>query len=146
MTKISLLQFAASLSVDISDEIDDLSEMISAYKSYPDDTKLEKMIKQYNHVSSFLQGVEYMIDFIEDEEDKEELKGIYEKNWIDPLRYFWPSIVECKYTKEIGMEVRIGVTWENGKRVYDLRTGDVDSGLHTENKEIILGFLKALKH
>ena len=145
MTKISTIQFAASLSVDFEGEIDDLVEMISAYKSEPNDDKLDKIVRQYRHLSSFLQGVDYMIDFLADGEDKDELKDLAEKQWHQSLNSYWATVMELKWSKATGSKIRINTEYDaDQNKTYHLFV-DGEIIIHTSKRELLYDYLKTMK-
>lgn len=121
--KISTIMFTANLSANFTDEIRDLEEIINACNAGED--RADDLKKQYRHLSSFLSGVDYMIEYISDDEAKEEMRETSEKIWHGMLQSYWGSVMQIVWTKEIGSKVYINTIHDaDGKITYTLIIGN----------------------
>lgn len=68
MTKFNTIQFTAAASIDLTGEFEDLDEMIARGAE-----AAEEIRRQYSHLNSLIQGMEYTVEFIADEEARAEL-------------------------------------------------------------------------
>lgn len=106
MMKFNALQFVNSLSCDLTGEFDDLEELIQANKAGEDNT--DKIRYAFNHLNSLIQGFEYMVEFIADDEDRKELTEIIAQK-REEHSGFYPRCASIIYTKRLGKAVV--VTW-----------------------------------
>ena len=106
MMKFNALQFVNSLSCDLTGEFDDLEELIQANKAGEDNA--DKIHSSYTHLNSLIQGFEYMVEFIANDEDRKELTEIIAQK-REEHSGFYPRCASIIYTKRLGKAVDI--TW-----------------------------------
>lgn len=141
MTKFNAIQFVAGLSIDFASEIEDLQKKLQGNNSGADN--LDEMISDYRHLSSFLQGVDYMIDYLEDGETKTEIEAV-SKTWHDMLQDYWQPLAERKATRDLGKPVSITTTFKaDGVRSYSVRV-DGREAIFSKSSEV-RDYLKKLK-
>lgn len=104
MMKFKALQFVASISADMAGEFDNLEEMITANKAGEDN--VHKIENTYCHLGSLIQGMEYMAEFIADEDDEKELAEVL-KDLRDQRDNFYPRAASIIYTKRLGKPVEV---------------------------------------
>lgn len=101
MTKINTIHLAAGIGSDVEGEIKELENLMEQGVS-----KAKEIRHQFNHINSLLIGMNYVIEFIEDEEDKKALKEV-----TDQYKAFLMSdrrrCMEIIYTAQIGRKVTI---------------------------------------
>ena len=135
MAKFNAIQFAASISADMSGEFDELIEEISACNAGED--KVEQLVRHYNHLNSFLGGVKYTITYIADEDVREDLLEVYNDQWLGMLQSQWAAIVTIKYTKQIDRNVRICTIHDCGATKYSLTVGEDEARTFTDRQSLI---------
>ena len=115
MTKFSAFQFVANLAADLNGEITDLENLLAQGTD-----KAKEIANTYRHLGSFIQGVSYTIDFIEDDETRSEIAAIINE-WNDNLMGYRAKCMEIIYTEKVGREVVITTRFEaNGGKMYTL--------------------------
>ncbi len=131
MTKLNAIFLAAGIGADVSGEINDLEALMEIGVE-----KAKEIKHQFNHINSLLTGMQYVIDYIEDEEAQKELKEI-----IDRQREFLMSdrrqCMEIVYSAKLGRKVTIkadapgtyalsiaGTETEGGHIIYGLKDMD----------------------
>ena len=115
MTKFNAFQFVASLASDLSGEITDLENLLAQGTD-----KAKEIANTYRHLGSFIQGVSYTIDFIEDDEARHEIADVI-KGWEEDLMSYRAKCMEIVYTEHIGREVSITTRFEaSGDKMYTL--------------------------
>lgn len=128
MLKINGIQLAAGIGSDVEGELRDLEDLMKL------GTEKAKQIRhQFNHIDSLLTGMSYVIRYIEDTEEMEELD-----NLIDTMRSGLMSnrreCMEIIYSAKVGRKVSIksdapgtlaleiaGTENESGHIVYGLK-------------------------
>ena len=106
MMKFKALQFVASISADMAGEFDSLEEMITANKAGEDNAS--KIENTYCHLGSLIQGMEYMAEFIADEDDEKELAEVL-KDLRNQRDNFYPRAASIIYTKRLGKPVEVTI-------------------------------------
>ena len=140
--KLNAIQFAAGLSVDLIDEITDLEALVKECKE--DSSKIDETVKNYRHLSSFLQGIDYILDYFEDDEAKEQVKELSEKDWHLRLQGLWAPIMMLKWSRDLGEKVDIMTVYHaDGKKTYEVTVGK-NHGCF-ERMEQVRDFLRNLK-
>jgi hypothetical protein len=123
MMKFNGIQFAAGLSADLRDEMNDLDNMITACRE--GDGDVDELVKTYRHLSSFLQGVDYMLDYMEDGDAKDEMQELLKEQWLGDLRSNWADVAAIKWSRELGEEVTISTTYlSDRRRLYTVKVGE----------------------
>lgn len=141
--KISTIMFVANLSADFNDEIRDLEDLINACDAGED--KADDLKKQYRHLSSFLSGVDYMIEYITDDEAKEELRETSEKIWHGSLQSYWGKVMEIVWSKELGAKVYINTIHDADGRINYTLIIDSETINGIRSKERLVEILRARK-
>jgi len=72
-TNFETFDFIQYMSMDVLEELNDLEELIEMGSS-----KGNEIRAQYNHINNLLHGIDYTLDYIADEEDREFLKKAVE--------------------------------------------------------------------
>ncbi len=106
MMKFKALQFVACISADMAGEFDDLEEMIAANKAGEDNA--HKIESTYCHLGSLIQGMEYMSEFIADEDDEKELAEVLQ-DLHDRRDAFYPRCASIIYTRRLGKPVEVTI-------------------------------------
>lgn len=75
MITINAIELAAGISCDVNEEINELDAMIK------EGAKASEIQKKYNHISSLLVGMAYVVDYTEEDEDRHSLNRV-----LDDLR------------------------------------------------------------
>lgn len=101
MIKINAIELAAGIATDVNEEINELDELIAA-----DTKKATEIRKKYNHISSLLVGMSYVIDYTEEEEERHDLQKIIE-DLRSTLNTYRRQCMEIIYSAQCGREVRI---------------------------------------
>lgn len=131
MLKINGIQLAAGIGSDVEGELRDLEDLMKQGAE-----KAKEIRNQFNHINSLLTGMSYVIRYIEDAEEMEELD-----NLIDTMRSGLMSnrrkCMEIVYSDKIGRKVKIrsdapgtlaldiaGTETEGGHIVYGLKDLD----------------------
>ncbi len=142
MLKLNVIQFAAGLSIDFTDEINDLDAMIKEARQ--DEAMIDEVVRSYRHLSSFLQGIDYMIDYMEDDESKEQLKALSDTTWHGQLQSFWATIMEMKWSRTLDEKVHIVTHYlADGKIQYEVTT---KNGTETcKTREKVADYLKSIE-
>lgn len=119
MMKFNALQFINNLSADLTGEFDELEEMIQKGED------ADGIHRAYNHLGSLIQGFEYMVDFIEDEDDRKELTAIIAQK-REERDGFYPRAASIIYSKKLGKKVTVNCIWHADKT----KTFEVDVDGH----------------
>ena len=98
MTKFNTIQFTAAASIDLTGEFEDLDEMIARGAEAADEIR-----RQYSHLNSLIQGMEYTVEFIADEEARAELieflgdmrKDLHGR-WAAAMAIIWGAKLNAK--------------------------------------------------
>lgn len=115
MTKFSAFQFVANLASDLNGEITDLENLLEQGTD-----KANEIANTYRHLGSFIQGVSYTIDFIEDDETRHEIADVI-KEWQDNILGYRAKCMEIVYSVKVGREVGITTRYEAcGSKMYTL--------------------------
>ena len=115
MTKFSAFQFVANLASDLNGEITDLENLLEQGTD-----KANEIANTYRHLGSFIQGVSYTIDFIEDDETRHEIADVI-KEWQDNILGYRAKCMEIVYSVKVGREVGITTRFEaSGDKMYTL--------------------------
>lgn len=143
MMKMNAIQFAAGLSVDLNDEIVELDNLIGEAKM--DESKIDEVIRVYSHLNSFLQGIEYILDYFEEDEEREQMKELCSKRWVDDLKRLWAPIMMLKYSRDLKESVRI-VTCCHTKAPddYEVTVGNGETK-HFDSWDDVRDYLRSLK-
>lgn len=150
MTKFNAIHFAAGLSYDMDEEIVEmhqmLDELIGMEEKDRDEKKIRQVIRQYSHLNSFLQGVKYMAEYIEDEDTKREVKGLVSDFWGRDLAGCWADALKVKWERELGLEIRVMSHYhEDGEEpTYDIRVGD-DYMATAKRREAVIDYLNEIR-
>ena len=113
MAKFNCIQFAASIAVDFSAELEELQDMIK-------ERKTEEAKRQYNHLNSLFTGMKYTIEFLADEETKEELNELME-DFEKQLSWEKPAVLALIYAGKLNSKVTIITHHKaNGETTYSL--------------------------
>lgn len=107
MIQLNPIEFAACSAIDFEDEIEDLREMVDA--AAIDEKQLDKAIKTFRHLTSFLQGMEYMLNYCESSEEKEQVQKHVIKRWTDEAVGFWGRLMELDTRRNLNRYVKITV-------------------------------------
>ena len=101
MTKLNSIHLAAGMGADLEGELRELENLMEQGVD-----KAKEIRHQFNHINSLLIGMKYVIDFIEDEEDRKDLGAI-----VDQYKGFLMSdrreAMQIVYTARIGRKVTI---------------------------------------
>lgn len=121
MMKFKGLQFVASITADLTGEFDSLEEKIVANKSGEDNA--HELQNDYCHLGSLIQGLEYMAEFISDEDDEKELEEVL-KDLRNQRDAYYPRIASIAYTKRLGKDVNVTVmNHTDGTKEYSVSIG-----------------------
>lgn len=121
MMKFKALQFVASITADLTGEFDSLEEKIAANKSGVDNA--QELQNDYCHLGSLIQGLEYMAEFIADEDDEKELEEVL-KDLRNQRDAYYPRIASIAYTKRLGKDVSVTVmNHADGTKEYNVSIG-----------------------
>lgn len=101
MIKINAIELAAGIATDVNEEINELDELIASDKK-----NAVEIRKKYNHISSLLVGMSYVIDYTEEEEERHALQGIIE-DLRGNLKVYRRQCMEIIYSAQCGREVLI---------------------------------------
>ena len=101
MMKFNALQFVNSLSCDLTGEFDDLEKLLQENEQ---DT--EAIRRTCCHLNSLIQGFEYMVEFIEGDEDREELTKII-KQKREELYGYYPRAASAVFSAKLGKPVTV---------------------------------------
>ena len=139
MMNLNAIQFAAGLSVDFSGEIDDLETLVN--EAEKDMSKIDEAVRTYRHLSSFLQGIDYILDYFEEDEARQQLKELSDKNWHTDLQRFWAPIMELKGSRELDEPVKVmEVCYPDHSKSYDVTVGGETH--HFQSNESAARFLR----
>lgn len=146
MTKINGIQFAAGLSADFTDEIDELQEMLEEYNATENEELIDQMVRRFRHLDSFLNGVSYTINYMEDGEDKDNLLELVEKQWRGWLYgSFWMPVLQLRWTKKLGQPVKVQtIRNADGTETYSCQVGENQTS-GRKHREEIADFLRTLE-
>lgn len=134
MTKFSAFQFVANAASDLNGEITDLEKMLEQGTE-----KAKEIASTYRHLGSFIQGVNYTIDFIEDDETRHEIQDII-KEWQDTLLGYRAQCMGIVYTARIGREVSITTRYECTGKTYTLWIAN-DDKLTCDNLDAVRDYI-----
>ena len=142
MTTINAITFAAHLGADLETEFDTLETLLDACNAGED--KADELKKQYTHISSFLQGVDYMINYITSEDAKAELQDLSETTWHAMLQSYWHAVMSICWTKKLGKKVRIiTICMADGEKAYEVKIGDGEARQRVATQRQVVDLLKA---
>lgn len=135
MTKFSAFQFVSNLASDLNGEITDLENLLEQGTE-----KAKEIANTYRHLGSFIQGVSYTIDFIEDDEARHEIADVI-KGWEENLTSYRAKCMEIVYTEHVGREVAITTKYDAcGGKMYTLYIAN-DSKLTTSKLDDIRDYI-----
>lgn len=112
MKKFNAIQFVATAAVDLNGEFEDLEKLVEEGAE-----KAEAIRHQWNHLDSLIQGMEYTIEFIDDEEISDEVGGFLQ----DQRKYLMallPGCLQVVWSVKLGEKVEIITTYRSGKTKY----------------------------
>ncbi len=143
MMKLNAIQFAAGLSVDLSDEIDELRDMV--YECGKDSSKIDEAVNTYKHLHSFLQGIEYILDYFEESEEREQLKELHAKHWSSDLQELWAPLMMLKWTRDLNENVTVRTCYAVDRTVtYEVTVGNRDTETFQRTYQV-LDYLRGLE-
>ncbi len=135
MTKFSAFQFVANLASDLNGELTDLENLLEQGTD-----KATEIASTYRHLGSFIQGVSYTIDFIEDDETRHEIADVI-KEWQDNIASYRAKCMEIVYTVKVGREVGITTRYEAcGTKTYTLYIAN-DDKLTCDNLDAVRDYI-----
>ena len=135
MTKFSAFQFVANLASDLNGEITDLENLLEQGTD-----KAKEIANTYRHLGSFIQGVSYTIDFIEDDETRHEIADVI-KEWQDNILSYRAKCMEVVYSAKVGREVAITTRYEaSGSKTYRLYIAN-DDKLACDNLDAVRDYI-----
>lgn len=112
MKKFNAIQFVATAAVDLNGEFEDLEKLVEEGAE-----KAEAIRRQWNHLDSLIQGMEYTIEFIDDEEISDEVGGFLQ----DQRKYLMtllPGCLQVVWSVKLGEKVEIITTYRADKTKY----------------------------
>lgn len=143
MMKFKGLQFVASITADLTGEFDSLEEKIAANKSGEDNAR--ELQNDYCHLGSLIQGLEYMAEFIADEDDEKELEEVL-KDLRNQRDAYYPRIASIAYTQRLGKEVNITVmNHADGTKEYNVCIGFHCNVATFDSTEKVKEYIKILE-
>lgn len=134
MTKFSAFQFVSNLASDLNGEITDLENLLEQGTE-----KAKEIANTYRHLGSFIQGVSYTIDFIEDDETRHEIADVI-KEWNDTILSYRAKCMEIVYSAKVGREVVITTSFEGYSKTYRLYIAN-DDKLTCDNLDAIRDYI-----
>ena len=133
MLNLKAIPFVAGMMIDVADELHDLDAAIAAKDA-------DEVRHQYNHISSLLTGISYVVGYTSGDEKAEvieqieELKDLLESRWLEGMDICWSA----KLQKPVHV---IAYYHADGTKTYEL----VIDGATTEYKDrsAAIAYLKA---
>ena len=124
MTKFNAILFAAALTADIDEEFHDLRVLVNGNHNGAE------IRKKFNHLSSFLDGAKYALDYIADEEAKAELMEVltYQEGELQDIA---PAAARHVWGQEYDLDIQIRSYFDaKGKlEKYEVHAEDKDEGV-----------------
>lgn len=116
MITINAIELAAGIGSDVNYEIDDLDEMIT------NGDKPADIQRKWNHISSLLTGMAYVLDYTEEDTERHELTGLIE-DMRDNLSRYRRRCMEIIWSAQCGRKVEVKM--EGGKWALAIEGNDV---------------------
>lgn len=141
MMKFKGLQFVHSISTDLTEEFNELDEMITAAENGKDNAC--EIHSAYQHLGSLIQGLEYMAEFIADDGDREELAEAL-KDLREERDGFYPRAASVIYTKRLGKPVDVTMARHNNGDMDFLVTIDEQTKIFNSTDRV-KDYIKSLE-
>lgn len=114
MKKFNVIQFVATAAVDLNGEFEDLENLVEEGAE-----KVKEIQRQYNHLDSLIQGMEYTVEFISDDETCEEV-GEFLKDQRKYLMNLLPACLQVVWSEKLGEKVEIMTTYRADQSKYHI--------------------------
>lgn len=142
MIQLNPIEFATGCAVDLNEEINELQEM--AEKAATDEKSLDEAMKDFRHLMSLLQGIEYMLHYCEDSDEKQQLQKHVVKRWRDEVTGLWPRLMELDSRRNLHRYVNITVCHKSDDALTVTVTVEDDTKIFY-SREAARDYLRSLK-